>query len=192
MVRLSGAGKTSAANEQVVLKLAAGGWKLLCFQRQLPSQNVHWRKPALARCAQAQRVVALGQAAAVPIHHQTAVKPGGIVVSQGAIEQDLAGGGLEQVGATHHFRDAHGRVVGHTGKLVAGHSVAPPDDKVSKVAAGHKALRTQVAILKLDRFAVGDAESPVDAVRGSDLVRGRAGKSRSSIPETAAEARPTG
>ena len=129
---------------------------------------------------------------AVRIHYQAAVKPGGVIVSQGAIEQDLAGGGLEQVGAAHHFRYSHSRVVGHAGKLVAGHAVAPPDDKVSKVAAGHKALRAEIPILEVDGFAVGNAESPVDAIRGSDLVRGGAGKSRSDVLEAAAGGGPAG
>src|SRR5208337_3727606 len=58
---------------------------LLHFDRQFCRQDVHGRKPAPAQGAQAQCVVALGQAAAVVVHHQAAVVPGRILESQRAI-----------------------------------------------------------------------------------------------------------
>ena len=86
---------------------------------------------------------------------------------ESAIEQNLARGRLEQVGAAHHFRDAHGRVVGHAGELIAGNAVAPPDDEVAEVHAGHKTLRTEIQVDELDHLAVGNAEAPVRCRRES-------------------------
>ncbi len=42
--------------------------------------------------------MALGQAAAVVVHHQAAVEPAGIDEAESAVEQDLARRGLEQIG----------------------------------------------------------------------------------------------
>ena len=120
-------------------------------------------KPALAQGAQAERIMALGQPAAIVVHHQAAMVPGGRLDAQRAKEQNLPRGRFQQVGAAHDFRDAHGRIVGHAGQLIAGNVVAPPDDKVAEVHAGHKALRTQVEVDELNRLAVGNAETPVES-----------------------------
>ena len=132
--------------------------------------------------------MALSQAAAVVIDHQAAVVPRRILESQGAIEQDLARGGLEQIGAAHHFGDAHGGIVDRAGKLVAGASVAPPDYEVAKIHAGHKTLRAQVAVDKLDHFAVAHAEAPVDAFGRVNIHRRGAGQLRQMSRQVAARA----
>ena len=64
-------------------------------------------------------------------------------IAQRAVEQNLPRRGLEQVGAAHHLGDAHGRVVGHAGQLVAG-TPPSPHHEIAKVFAGHEALRAQV------------------------------------------------
>ncbi len=81
--------------------------------------------------------------------------------AQRAVEQNLPRGGFEQIFSTHNFSDFHCRVVGHAGKLVTRNAIAPPDNKVAKIHARHKALRTQIPVLKLDGLAVRNAKTPV-------------------------------
>jgi hypothetical protein len=93
------------------------------------------------------------------------VEPFWVLEAKRAVEQNLAGGGFEQVGPTRHFCDAHGRVVGNAGKLITGTAVASPDHKIAEIFAGNEALWTEVAIFKLDYLAVVYAESPMKAFR---------------------------
>lgn len=107
--------------------------------------------------------MALGEAAAVVVDDELAVEPCGDGIAKGAVEEDLAGGGFEEVGAANDFSDAHGVVVDDTGELVAGNAVAPPDDEVAEVDSSGKALRAEVFIMKGDDLAGRDAEAPVEA-----------------------------
>jgi hypothetical protein len=106
----------------------------------------HWSCPPLAQSAQAERVVALGQALGVLVEEQITVVPGRGCQGESAGEQDLAGGGLEQVGAADDFGNAHGGVIHDHGELVGRHVVATPDEKVAKVAASDEALGAEVAV----------------------------------------------
>jgi len=56
-------------------------------------------------------------------------------------QQDLAGGGSQQVSATDHFGDTHGGVIRHDRELVGRDIVAPPDHEIPEILAGHEALR---------------------------------------------------
>ena len=58
--------------------------------------------------------------------------------AEGAIEENLAGRGKEQVGAPHHFSDAHRRVVHDHGEWVGRDLVVPADDEIPKVPANEK------------------------------------------------------
>lgn len=53
----------------------ARGERFSCLHGQFRGENVHGREAALAQGAQAQRVVALGQAAAIVVYHQAAMEP---------------------------------------------------------------------------------------------------------------------
>ena len=44
----------------------------------------------------------------------------------------VRGGGIEQVDAAHHLRDALGRVVDHDGEVVGREAVAPADHVVAR------------------------------------------------------------
>lgn len=139
---------------------------------------MRWREAALAESADTERVVAFGQANTGCVGDEGAVEPGGTREAEGALEEDLAGGGLEQVGSANNLGDAHGFVVGYAGELVAGHAVATPDDEVAEVDAGDEALRAEVEVEELDGFAVGHAEAPVVAGErgiGWRWMRGAAG-----------------
>src|SRR6185437_14604111 len=98
------------------------------------------------------------------IHDQVAVEPCGRPQRERAVEQNLARSGFEQVRAAHYFGDGHCRIVGYAGKLIAGQAIAPPHDEIAEIDAGDEALRSQVGIRKLYRFAIGYEESPVDSV----------------------------
>src|ERR1039458_2280026 len=148
------------------------------FDGQFSRQNVHGRKPALPHGAQAQGIVALGQPATVVIHDQPAVIPEGVVEPKGAVKQNLARGGLQQVGATNHLSNSHGCLAGHAGNLIAWTPATPPDHKISKVLTGHKSLLSQVPILELDRFAVGNAETPVAAIWRFNVANSGTGEER--------------
>ena len=146
--------------------------KLLTLGRQFIRKNLLRRNSALAQNAQTERIVALGQAAAVRVRHQPAVEPIRSCESQRAVEQNLPRRGLEQVFAAHHFGDFHGGVVGHAGKLITRAALAPPHHEIAKIYAGHKALRTEISIHKLNRFAVGNTEAPIEITRLLNLARG--------------------
>src|SRR6185437_1907504 len=55
----------------------------------------------------------------------------------------------------------HGGIVRHAGELVGGHSIAPPDKEVAKIDSSGEMLRAKVLVMKLDDFAIGNAEAPV-------------------------------
>jgi len=133
--------------------------------RQICRQDFRWRKAALAQGANAECVMALGQAAAFAISDQSAMKPGWIREAEGAVEQDLARRGLKQVGAADDFSDAHRRVISDARELIARNTVPPVYDEVAKVLAGDETLRTKVEVMEVDRFAVGHAKAPVGGER---------------------------
>ena len=84
---------------------------------------------------------------------------------QGAIEQQLAEGRAEQIGAAHHLGDPLGSVIDHDGELVGRNVVLSPDDEITKVEAGHGALQPSAQIEKLQHFVLGNAKAPGDASR---------------------------
>lgn len=102
----------------------------------------------------------LGQALTAFIHHQMAVKKFRRAESKRAVEEELARGGNEQVGAAHHFRDPHGRIVHHHGELVGRHAVAAPHDEVAELLSRDEGLRTEVPVDEGNGFSIGDAEAP--------------------------------
>jgi hypothetical protein len=84
---------------------------------------------------------------------------------QGAIEQQLAEGRAEQIGAAHHLGDPLGGVIDHDGELVGRNVVLSPDDEIAKVEAGDGPLRPGALIEKLQRFFLGNAKTPGHASR---------------------------
>ena len=114
----------------------------------------------------------------------------GGVESQRAIEQNLAGCRLQQVGAAHHFGDAHGGIVGHASQLIAGHSIAAPHHEIAEIHAGDKALRPQVLIIEFNHFSIGDTEAPIDASGLFRVHAGGTGQLR-SMPDRAGRCRGT-
>lgn len=62
----------------------------------------------------------LGEARAFLVRHQRAVKERRRCQIQGAVEEDLASGGDEEIRAANNFGDAHGGVIYNAGELIGG------------------------------------------------------------------------
>ena len=71
--------------------------------------------------------------------------------------------GPEQVRAAYNFRDPHGGVIHHDGKLVGGNIVATPEQEVGEVVPGDELLPSEMAIGEGNGLAVGNAETPAYA-----------------------------
>ena len=99
-----------------------------------------------AEVADAERVVAFGEADARFIADEIAV----VVVGGGefecAKEKKLAGGGFEQIGSANDFGDLHGGIVDHDGELVGGDVVATPNDEISEIASCGQALGGEMQV----------------------------------------------
>ena len=124
--------------------------------------NLLWIAALFTEVAQAQCVVAFGEAGAAFIQHQGAVKESRRGQTERAVEQELAGGGNEQVGTAHDFGDLHRGVIGDAGELVGGHVVVTPDNEIAEVASGDELLRAKIAVGEGDGFAIGNAEAPAE------------------------------
>jgi hypothetical protein len=107
--------------------------------------------------------VPLGQADTFGVGDQwTMIKPGSEPPER-AINKQLAGGRLEQIFATDHFGDLHGRVVHDHGQVVSGQIIMAPDYKVSEIGSGNKLLWSVMGIDKGNTLCVGDPKTPIDA-----------------------------
>ena len=73
----------------------------------------------------------LGQLAAVPVQQQGQVGEDGRAPAQGAVQQQVLGGGDEPLGAPQHVADAHVVVVHHVGQVVGGEAVRLHDHGVA-------------------------------------------------------------
>jgi hypothetical protein len=115
----------------------------------------------LAEGADSEGVVAFGESEAVFVAEEMGVEVAGCREVEGALEEDLARGGFEEVGTTDYFGDLGVGVVDDAGQLVAGDIVATPDEEVAEVFASGEGLRTEVEVGEDDGFAFGDAEAVV-------------------------------
>lgn len=120
-----------------------------------------WCHSFTAKFANAESIVALGESAAVLIDGQLAVIPGRVWVTEGAVEEDLAGCGYQQVGPSDDLGDVHGEIVGDAGELVAWNLVATPDEEVTEVEPSGEGLKAEVGVVEFDDFSVRDAKTPV-------------------------------
>src|SRR6185437_1736584 len=128
--------------------------------------------------------MALGEANTALVAQQARVKVGGRCEVERALQQDLARGGLQQVGSADHFGDLLEGIVDDAGELIAGQADifwivrerAAPDEEVAEAVRGADApvrcgergegLRAEVEVVEADRLAVGNAEA---VVAGSKL-----------------------
>ena len=78
-------------------------------------QNLGGRETLLAEGTDGEGIVALGQADAVLVGEEMGVEVGRGGKEKGALEEDLAGGGFEEVAAADYFGDLGVGVVDDTG-----------------------------------------------------------------------------
>ena len=138
--------------------------------------------------------MAFGEADAVGVAEQRGVEVGDGGQVERALEQDLAGGGFEQVGAADDFGDALVGVVDDAGELVAGQADvggvagerATPDEEVAEGifgcgggVSGGEGLGAEVAVGEAYGFAVGDAQAVVGG--GEELRRGVGGAAAAGV-----------
>ena len=73
-------------------------------------------------------------------------------IAQQPVQQDLPGGGGEQIPAPHHLGDAHGAVVSHHRQLIGVHAVAAPQDEVPAASGQVLGLGAVMEVRKGDGF----------------------------------------
>jgi hypothetical protein len=120
--------------------------------------------------ADGESVVALGQADAMLVGEERRVEVAGRGEVQRALEEDLAGGGFEEVAAADYFCDVGVGVIDHAGELVRRESgvtwvVAKgftPDEEIAEVFAGYEGLWTEVFVFESDNGFVRNAKAVVD------------------------------
>jgi hypothetical protein len=104
-----------------------------------------------------------GEAVSLGVAHKRAVEPVRWSGPEGAVEEDLAGGGGKEIGAADDFRDGGQDVINHHSELIGGDVIAVPHQKIAKVSSRHFLNRAKISVHETNRFVVGHAESPVHA-----------------------------
>ena len=99
-----------------------------------------------AEGVQGQSVMPLGQADAVVVPQERAVEVDRCGQAESALQQDLAGGGAQQVGSADDFGDAKGGIIDDGGELVAGDAVARPEQEVAETALRGEGLQAEVGV----------------------------------------------
>ena len=131
------------------------------------------QKPLLAEGTDGQGVVAFGEADAVVVGEKFGVEVGWRGKIEGAVEEDLAGSGFEEVATAQYFGDGGVGVVDNAGELVARETVLAPDEEVAEIFACSEGLGAKVAICEGYRCTVGNSKTVVRG--GFQGVRGRVG-----------------
>jgi hypothetical protein len=86
--------------------------------------------PLVTQSAQAERIVALGQAHIMLVAQQRTMEEPWRLLSKSPKQKNLPRRALEEVGAAYDFGDAHGGVVNDDCELVGGEVIAAPDKEV--------------------------------------------------------------
>jgi hypothetical protein len=128
-------------------------------------QNLGWGKALLAEGADREGIVALGEAIAMLVNEESGVKVSWGRKAQGALEQDLASGGFEEVAAADYFGDLGIGVIDYAGELVGREAGVfrmmakgfAPDEEIAEIFAGDEGLLAEVSVYEGDCLAVGDS-----------------------------------
>ena len=95
---------------------------------------------------------------------------------EGSVEEKLARGGDEQIGAANDLSDFLSCVVHHYGELIGGNAVLLPYREIPEIVSGHKLLRAVMCVLECDGLPVWHAETPVAVLLGRfELCPARSG-----------------
>ena len=108
--------------------------------------------------------MAFGQSFPFVIQHERAMVKLRRRMAKGAIQEQLAGGGFEQVLPTDNFSDAHGVVIDNRGKLIGWYIIVTPNHEITKVFPRNQSLRPTLSVNKRNVFGVRDAETPVNTI----------------------------
>ena len=111
---------------------------------------------------------AFGQAVSLGITYERAVEPLRRLRAEGMMQEDLAGGGGEEIGAPDDLRYSSENVVHHNREFVGRDVVAVPNQKIAKVSAGEFFDSTEISIPKGNRLPVRHAKPPIQAGRGGE------------------------
>jgi hypothetical protein len=124
-------------------------------------EDLGWGEARFAEGSDGEGVVALGEARAVFVGEEIGVEVRGSGEFEGPLEEDLAGGGFEEVAAADYFGDLSVGVVDYACELVAGEAVLAPDQEVAEVFARSEGLGAEVFVFEVDSFAVRDTKAVV-------------------------------
>jgi hypothetical protein len=83
-------------------------------------ENLFGEETLLSKGADRQGVMTFGEADTVLVGEELGVEVVGSGDVKGVLQEDLAGGGFEEVAAADYFGDLHGFVVDYAGELIAG------------------------------------------------------------------------
>ena len=89
-------------------------------------------------------------------------------IAEGAEDENLSKGGLDEISPTDHFGDVHLCIVDRACQLVAGHVVFPPNEKIAEIAACDRTLLAALEVIECNLLLVGHAKSPVRCDRISE------------------------
>jgi len=120
---------------------------------------------ALAQVPDAKRVVAFGEARARIVDDEMAVVKSWRSPAQGAIQEQLAGGGLQQIRAADDFGDSHFGIVDGDGELICRHVIVAPDDEVAEIAPCAESLMAEMKVEKTELLAIRHSTTPAHTGR---------------------------
>ena len=98
-------------------------------------EDLGWGFAQVAEGLDFESARAFGQAASFGIAYEWAVEPLGLLRVEGLMQEDLAGGGGEEIGAPDDFGDSGEDVVHHNREFVGRDVVTVPNQKIAKVSA---------------------------------------------------------
>ena len=110
---------------------------------------------------QSSDTISFGQAFAFGVKHQFAMIKVWCFNSQAFVDQDLAGGGLQQVLTTHDLRYSHRNVVSHHRQFVGRKTILSPNQEVSEDLTCNERLRPAASILEREGSLVRHTETPI-------------------------------
>ena len=115
----------------------------------------------LAKCAQTEGIVALGEPSARGVADEVAVVIGGGREAECAGQEQLAGSGLQKVCSADDFGNLHGCIVHYYSELIGGDIISTPNHKVSEIVSRDIGVWSEVEVVEAEGLSVRDAEAPV-------------------------------
>ena len=131
----------------------SSSWKLAIAKR-------HRIGAGLPQRTQAERVMPFRETFTAFVADQLAVIKRRRVPTKRPIKQKLSRRGDEQIRAPHHLRDLHRMIVNHTGQLVGGQIIVPPQNEIAEIAPATVFLWTETTINAINALPVRNTKPP--------------------------------